>query len=639
MIGPGDLEVRDPIAGESLDGYIADIVGDNDLRKVRRISGAGGVTYGHRPQLTTTGWNGLPALAEVLEVDVEELRHRSYPFSGNDGSRRAFFGTTVHRADLRTRERWFAPSALAMSPHHRALWQLKLPFDPETGELLVNTCPRPTCGKVQRWRHSAGVAWCDTCVEALTQQKVPRLGDDLLPDYDLAVGLTHTDPERRARSLELLPAEIRRLGADMAYELLLRLAPVMHAGCRWGIGARLWGGEPFGTARGMVEGWRALRGWPHALIEKITTDMSAATTRFNDGNRGRTLAFLRLRSGGFVPEPVAATIRALHATIDEAGPEGDRIRRETIGCQEAADLTGIGTALIVPLRRQGALRTVVVARGALLVPVYDREEVIALDRDIRRRWDLNQGTLPLGLPYYALEQLLALGRLKRLQHPSFALRYPEPQITEQAVLDFSALVIGSASNDLGDTVPILSAVRMIGGRLKPWDAIIEAMLSGALPFEVRDMKGSLFERIRVRRDDLRGPAALPITRPGTNTALTIMMQPGFAFSRHMTKRDAGEVLNLGVKQYTRHLRRYRTTSDRIVPIDDVVAMGAAHVTNTEIAERLGIAPQTVRHRADGLGVTRRSEAGYGRALAERIVVPALEEDIARRKAAARRGAT
>lgn len=622
-VGSGSLELRGPIPGESLDGFISAMVGDNDLGKVRRISVAGGITHGHRPQITTTGWKDLPELAEILETDVEELQLRSYPFVGNDESRRAFFGTTIHRTDLRTRERFFAPSALASSPHHRAMWQLRLPFDLDTGELLASRCTRDFCGKVQRWRHSAGIRYCDSCVEDLSEQIVPRLADDLLPDYRMAAGLTHTDPGIRASSLSLLPEEIRSMGADMAYELLLRLVPVMNAACTWEQGARLWKSDPFEIGRGMGEAWRALRGWPHTVLDKIGSDMAVATKRFNDGNRGQTLAFLRVRSGNHVAQPVAAAVLALQESIDQEGPEGDRVTRETIGCQEAANVTGIGTAFITTLRRQGALKTVVITRGSTLVPVYDRAEILQLDRDIRDRWDLNQGTLELGLPYYALEQLCALGLLPRLTHPFFAIRYAEPQISERAVREFAANICGMATTRLGNAEPILSAVRMVGERLKPWDAIVDAMLSGNLPFELRDEPGPLFGRIRVRPDDLRGPAAQPITRPGTITALTIQMPPGFPFVDLMTKRDAGEVLNLKPAQCTPLLRGYRNSYYRCVPITDVLAIAAAHVTCTELAHRSGKPFQTVRAKAAALGITALSTAGFGRHKAERLILPAL----------------
>lgn len=88
----------------------------------------------------------------------------------------------------------------------------------------------------------------------------------------------------------------------------------------------------------------------------------------------------------------------------------------------------------------------------------------------------------------------------------------------------------------------------------------------------------------------------------------------------MTKRDAGEVLNLGVRQYTRLPIGYRTRFDCNVLIADVVRIAGGHVTNTEIAARLGITYQTVRLKAAALCLTRLREAGYGRQLAERLLL-------------------
>jgi hypothetical protein len=145
MIGPGDIETRAPFEGESLYGYVADITGMNKLGRVAEIAGAADRLHGHRPQLTTTGWDDLPALAAILDVDVAELQLRSYPIVAGDSGRRAFFGTTVARGDITTRVRRFSPLALAASPFHRAMWQLRLPFDADTGEILLSNCP--LCGK------------------------------------------------------------------------------------------------------------------------------------------------------------------------------------------------------------------------------------------------------------------------------------------------------------------------------------------------------------------------------------------------------------------------------------------------------------------------------------------------------------
>lgn len=620
MIEPGDLELRPLIAGESLDGYVADIAARNNLTKVRDISVVGGVLYGHRPQLTTQGWKKLPALARLLEIDVGELQHRCYPFSGPDGSRRAFFGTTMHNHDFRVPQRYFAPAALADQPHHRAMWQLKLPFDLDTGELLISRCPRPSCGKVQRWRHSAGVRYCDTCVQDLSEQDTLRLGDSFLPIYRLAAGLTHTDPKKRNAALAHLPAAVRALGPDMAFELMLRLVPVLEPKCVWTSCNRIWGNDPFDVARGMTAAWTILLDWPNSLLTKITTDLVDAKARRQDGNSGRTLAFLHLATSPSVAKPVAGAIRALHDSMREDGPNGERLSRNTMGGKEASKHISLSTALLVPLRRRRVFRTLAVCRGPTLVAVYDRKEIVAVACDIRRRCDLSSAAIVLGLPYYALEQLCALGRLQRLRHPYFTARYIEPQITNQTIFDLCKSITDLASSDLRDTAPVMHAMRAVGARLKPWDAVIEAMLSGTLPFEICEGEGPLFKRVRVSKDDLRGPAAQLITRAGAATALTKQMDIDFPFADRVTKRDAGEILNLETKQYTRLLSTYPTGPQRSVPVDELLKIAGDYIANTEIATRLGTSYQAVRGKASALGISRLCEAGYDRQLAERLLL-------------------
>jgi hypothetical protein len=92
----------------------------------------------------------------------------------------------------------------------------------------------------------------------------------------------------------------------------------------------------------------------------------------------------------------------------------------------------------------------------------------------------------------------------------------------------------------------------------------------------------------------------------------------------MTKFDAAEVLNLAVKQATKVLSRYPTTTDPIVPIVDVEDLARRYVTNTEIAARLGTSPQGVRSVARKLGARRLSEAGYDRGREAEIVAAVNE---------------
>jgi len=155
-------------------------------------------------------------------------------------------------------------------------------------------------------------------------------------------------------------------------------------------------------------------------------------------------------------------------------------------------------------------------------------------------------------------------------------------------------------------------MRIVGGRLKPWDAVIEAMLSGDLAYAMEDGDTPIFQRVYVRRENLLPYVEVPISRGDAATPLQRRIDPNFPFIPTMTKRDAGEVLNLAVKQATALLSNYPTTSEPVVPIVEVEAMAKTYITNTEIAARLRIPRQTVRGVARRLGIKRSCEGGYER---------------------------
>lgn len=610
MIEAGDLNVRAAFPGESLDGYVADIVGDNELRRVRSVSAIAGVAYGHRPQLSTTGWNSLPALADLLEIDVEELRLRSYPPVGDEGSRRAFFGTTVHRSDLRTRERFFAPARLAKAAYHQAMWQLRLPYDVESGELLIATCPRPECGKVQRWSRSAGVRWCDICVEDLATCDVPRLADDLLPAYRLAAGLTHSDPAVRHASLSQLPDEIQAVGEDMAYELLIRLVPLAEPGCGWKSATRIWHNHPEEIARGMAAAWDLLRGWPESVTARVGRDLANGQKRHDDGNGGATRRFFNTRKAEGLPASVRRLIDGLGDDLRLDGPNRERLRATTLTVVEAAAILNLGTKDLAETRRGGVFRTIAALRRSLLVPLFDRDEILEMASLMKSRLALNSVNDRIGLPYYAVEQIAGLGHFPPPAHRFFEGRYASRQTTTEALQSFlDSLLVGSTSASLGGE-QLKHLMRAVGGGLKPWNVIVAAMLAGDLPYRIDEGDAPLFDRIRVERQSFRALLNLPSERRWTPP-----VPAGDGASGHhpvalLTKRDCTEILNLTDRAVTLLLAHYPTSTGPIVPVADVEALASTHMTSSELAARLGASVPEVRAAAASLGIRPSTAAGF-----------------------------
>lgn len=609
MIEPGDIDTRPPHPEESLYGFIADVTAANDLVRVALIAGAADRMYGHRPQLSTAGREELMPVAELLEVDVAELLHRTFPIVEGDPTRRTFFGTTIARQDVRMRVRYFSPAALAKEPYHRAIWQLRIPFDVDTGEILVSTCPQ--CRRVQRWRHSAGIAFCDACGDSLNQDP-GRIDAGLIPDVAMAVGLTHPNPDRRAVSLAHLPEEIASLGAATAYELLLRIVPVVDKDCRWAAGDRLWSNDPHHVAKGMASAWRTLTAWPSAFREVIGRDLATSVTRHSDGNRGETLRFLRLRHRRHLPKEMRDVITRLHASIDLSGPDGVYLRSSTMTCKEVAKLLGDGTVPIVVHRRNRIFRTIGLANGDRMAPVFDRAEIHDVARDYRRRRHPGQAQSQLGLPGYAVDQLFTLGRLAVLTHPYFAARFSVPQLTTETLEELIDGLASQASPDVTSGVPLIEAMKMVGGRLKPWGAIIEAMLSGSLRFLLDHRDGSVFPRVRVVREELAMHVAATIVPGDVGTNTPGHIERTQLIRTMLSKTDAAEVLNLSIPQSSTLLARFPTSSMPSVPVVEVVALARTFVTNAEIAARLGCTTQTVVKVARNLDVQHHHHAGYDR---------------------------
>jgi hypothetical protein len=620
MMDPGDIETRPPYEGESLYGYVADITGLNQLGRVALIAGPADRIHGHRPQLATTGWDDLPALAELLEVDVAELQLRSYPLLAEDPGRRAFFGTSVFRNDVRTRVRFFSPAALAAKPFHRAMWELRIPFDADTGEILVSSCA--LCGQTQRWRHSAGVAFCDKCGESL-DQGAERIDEDLLPDLKLAVGLTHSDPARRTASIALLPNEIAELGPALAFELLLRLIPVAEPACKWTPADRIWRNDPHDIAKGMHEAWRILAGWPEAMKERISCAIATAERRYSDGNHGATLGFLALRNAEYLPPVLRDIIQRLHELIDTTGTYGADLLNQTMSCTEVSKALGLRSGKAVALRRDRILRTIGVARGNELLALFDRQEALDIAQAVQLRWELSRAKAILGLPYYAIEQLSALGRLPLLKHAFCMARFAGPLTTKAAFNRLTTQLETVRTHSLEDAKPIFVMMQMVGGRLKPWDAVIEAMLDRKLPYTLDKGEKPLFSRVRVRREDLLHHLHAPITRNGAATPLARRIDPEFHFLDRMAKCDAAEVLNLTPNQGANFLRDYPATGQPAMLISDVEMIAQQFFTRAEIATRLDIPHQRVPYAARALGIER-CGAGYSRSEEARLITKLTE---------------
>lgn len=602
-----------PIEGESLDGFIARVAAHNMLENALAITSLGGVIYGHRPDLSLNGWDSLHAVAKCLKVGPRDLQGRSYPPTEDERDFRLFFGTPVERRHLEIRTRRFSPSALRLSAHHRALWQLRLlPFCSETWEYLLDRCPR--CYSVQRWYRTNGIERCDFCVEDLRRAPAELVPVEQREGCRGAVELLHPHPDRKKAALASLPPLVRELGNDGAIALLVRLFSLVdHTFPLRGAAASIsWGAPPRQITAALHQAWTLLAGWPGDAITFMNKRIQGARGAYTDGNHGRSVGFLK-RAAECPHREAGAAIASLRERLDLDGPSGPVIRSRTIDIPSLTRILGRSASRLADIRQKGGLPPVFCLVNGGAAARYDGAEIAVIRQGYEQRLSFERAGSLLGISYHGIEQLSLMGFLPAIPHPYFAICYGGPQTTLKAFQNLCRSIENRAARGVPDPVPLRRASMAIGGRLKPWGPIFEALRVGSIPYALAPEPQPLSQRILIPNE-------------ATSLLSTLRFEksdfPEFEFVDSMTGRDAGEALNLQHKEYTPLVKTYVTpgrNGERIIPVSDVEVFAADLIGSTEVALRLGLSSGSAFHRLRRLGVAAETSFLWPRQSVERLL--------------------
>jgi hypothetical protein len=614
------------IPGESFHGAVArwaDQVGG--LERMSDLTSVAGVQYGHRQNSASSRPEDIRTLAALMDVDPVQLLDRATPRIGGDeqkpNARHHFFGTTVPPYLLEKRYRRFSPGAFTASlaaedikaAYDRAIWHIRLfPFDVETWEFLIDQCPSPDCGRRPGWQHTLGIDRCEHCMADLKTAPTTMVPKDLRPNLELAVGLLHPDPALGAASLAALPPELAAAGSSTALDLLMRLIPVVDPGIAHQVSNYLQAPKEQ-LARAVSAAWKVVAGWPEAMNLLVSSRIATRTTRHSDGNGGRTSRFLSPRRIAELPHPLQGMVSAWRDSINLQGPSGARLLETTSSITDVAKQMGLGSAIVADLRRSGAVRTILVLDSDRTEPRLLRSEFDDLHRRLGTRLPIDSARLPLGVSWHGVEQLVAMRLLDRETHPYFEARYGSIQIVASSVSELVTRVTAEAVGDAGAcTLPLHSAMKAVGKRMKPWGPAFAALLEKRLPFVVTPGTKPLSRRILVERGcvefvrgllfDPRDPAYIQLV-----------------YATHMSKIEAGDTLNLGFSQSIPLLSGIETktgTREKLVPVHYVLDLANTHISCTELAARRGVSTQRAYWDAIKTGVPDLGSGGFCRTVAE-----------------------
>lgn len=554
----------------------------------------------------------------MLGIDVHEIRQRCYPVPSGNIYRRSFFGCEIHRKDIDLRVRHFSPGTFRRSTdsgeppaHISAISQIRLfPFCTVSWEFLSCKCHR--CGAIQRWHLTNGVDRCDQCVADLSKAEGTEVPVELRKNLAAAVGLIHPDRDRASRSLAELPAELRDEGPSAAFDLLVRLLPVVDNTLRRHRQKITQGVSPERLTTALAAAWDLMKDWPEGFDRYAASLLATRPTRKGDGNNGATINFLRsaVTSPGIVPGSIVRIFAKYDATASGVGP------CDTLTVREVAAALAISTNLVITYRRAGGLRPRFCLISKRAQPLYDKAEVELLRRAMIGRTGIGALSQRLGISIHGCEQLVAANLVTALTHPFFRLHYKELQIDGSTITSFVDQLHGGTTRPETRTglISLSSAVTIIGGRAKPWGPIFQALLDGKIPFVLLKEQARLARRIRVHPNLLPKIAGLQFDP---------VAFPLLALSRCMTRKDVGEMLNLHPRDCTGFFRAMTPdgcASPKQLATDVAEGLAIRYISASELWRRTGLPLRTIKHRALHLGMDH-CFAGYNREQAEAAFLP------------------
>lgn len=597
------------IEGESVDGYVARVAAAHYFPRMAEITQIGGAEVNDRAHASFCDAEGVEAIADCLRVEPNLLRHHA-PILSRDGKMRNMFGLDLPKDHFQFTYRRFSPTALKASPHHRALWSLRVfPFCTETWEYLVDRCSHPACNRQQRWRRTLGIDLCDFCGEPLSRAKAGVVPVHLRENLQCLVDLVHPDAHRRRKARRLLPPELAEMETGDLLTLACILAPVIDY--RAGRPLTLWSLSLSKAADVIVPAlagtWPLLRNWPNSFEELLAYRINQHAKARGDGNHGASYRFLsRFRDRDLPP--------AVRNLIDEFTDHCRGAHERGLTGQEAANIVGSQVSTLVTMRRAGRTPSVLSLTGQRLHVLFDKGAIGELAEKLQPRERLVQAAWQLGIPTYSLRELVYRG-------PLTTAPAPPGRSTELTVhtSSLAAFVEGleAQMEEANDDHPVRLTKLMlrIGGGPKPWASVLKAIHDGQLHAALRSGAGPLAGRIYFRDDEVLSASAF--------TDLAVMDWQGVKIS----KADMADILGLSRTNFSRYCEFLLGPGGtfREIFMEDAIRVAQSIISTTELAQRLQLHHTAAHRLASQRNVVVRSAGLFDRVSAEELIPELFDE--------------
>ena len=577
---------------ESMASLLARATRRNVLGTTQIILREVGLTLAHPGTVGQEIGDLVPRLAGKIGCAPEAIAARTHEYLGSGASGLVRFGDgTMRRSDLILDRRRLSPAALRRAPYARAAWQCRhLPYDPETLELLIDVCPH--CGDGLRWSRAWGVEVCEHCRNDVFAAEPLRLDADKGGAYRAFASLISIASAERAAARASLSPALATLPQPALLDLILgiglALGPDQIAAGRRAV-ARLSDAE---RADAACRGIGLVGDWPNRLRAAVVGAWRAAEPL---GTGGTLLLALRALGDAraFSNEQSAAIRAALPEAFEDKRRALGAIEAPVVLARDITRMAGISSSDVGRLRDGAVLeasaRSGLVRRHAQ----FRLDQAAELATKRRSSVPVTRVEQWLGLPRYAVEQLIALGELEWESHPGIVLLDAVPRVTA-ASLDAFRVRLSGAIREMpahAGAASLWAASRRVGGAPKAWGPILAAIAIGNVVVHKVDQAAArpFARRVTIDPTDLnRFPPGSFATEP----------PPGFPLADRASQADACELLNLDPLQIRAvvkagALRFERRGKALVAPLAEIMSHAAAMIPAAEIGPMLGVRHDSV----------------------------------------------
>lgn len=460
----------EPAAGETLLSYLVRCVERNHLQSpvtfLRQIDIDLSISGDFLGRLQRS----LPAIEMLLGVPTHALS-KLWGAEALDQLGRRRLGGVFLRPHLIDQARRRVRPGLAKSDGDQAVWMLRhFDFCPISWDILIRSCPNRFCGKPLTWPRADSLRECRHCREPLVSVGSRKVAKNYRRNLRWLADLFVDREEVRSAAMCRVPAALSLHCETDVYEFILAIVRVLQL-----------------ASDGRLDTDDAPVGH-EALHEAVSFVLDYPKSRWDllqraPGERDRLYGVMaRVSRDTAVPvvrqalTEILADCPLMLVKQDRRPPPGE------LNSRGAASVLGVPPGDVRRLVEAGFLTPLSSSGTQRKQYLFDARIVEDMRVELSAGMSVRRAAQLLGLPLYAIPQLLALNMLEPQPSAlSMFLRGDRRVRTEgvEGMADWlAALPLVPPSREW---VSLSEAFTAVGGREKPWATVLQAALARELP--------------------------------------------------------------------------------------------------------------------------------------------------------------